>query len=90
MNILNPKVILFFLFFFPLFAHHASPHKILAFLLCCLVFTSVTLCWNSRTALFAGTLIRHANNNPETKQGLERTMGAAFIVLGVKLALPKN
>lgn len=89
-NVLNPKVILFFLSFFPLFVKHDSPHKILAFLILGIVFALMSLCWNSGTALLAGTLTRHASNNPQIKQWLERTVGAAFIALGVKLALTKS
>lgn len=89
-NILNPKVILFFLSFFPMFVQHDSPHKISAFLLLGVIFATMTLCWNSGTALLAGTLSRHASNNPHIKQWLERTVGAAFIALGVKLALTKS
>ncbi|QRX83762.1 LysE family translocator [Glaciimonas sp. PAMC28666] len=88
-NVLNPKVILFFLSFFPLFVRHDSPHKILAFLILGGVFALMSLCWNSGTALLAGTLSRHASNNPQIKQWLERTVGAAFIALGVKLAFTK-
>lgn len=88
-NVLNPKVILFFLSFFPLFVKPDSPHKILAFLILGGVFALMSLCWNSGTALLAGTLSRHASNNPHIKQWLERTVGAAFIALGVKLALTK-
>ena len=88
-NVLNPKVILFFLSFFPLFVKHDSPHKIMAFLILGGVFALMSLCWNSGTALLAGTLSRHASNNPQIKQWLERTVGAAFIALGVKLAFTK-
>lgn len=88
-NVLNPKVILFFLSFFPLFVRHDSPHKILAFLTLGCVFALMSLCWNSGTAVLAGTLSRHASNNPQIKQWLERTVGAAFIALGVKLAFTK-
>lgn len=89
-NVLNPKVILFFLSFFPQFVRHDSQHKIAAFLLLGAVFSVVTLCWNSGTAMVAGTLTRHASNNPQIKHWLERTVGAAFIALGIKLALTKN
>ncbi|KAF3999772.1 LysE family translocator [Glaciimonas immobilis] len=89
-NVLNPKVILFFLSFFPLFVKPDSPHKILAFLLLGSIFASLSLCWNSGTALLAGTVSRHASNNPHIKLWLERTVGAAFIALGVKLAFTKS
>lgn len=89
-NVLNPKVILFFLSFFPQFVQHDSPHKIAAFLLLGAVFSVVTLCWNSGTAMLAGTLSRHASGNPHVKHWLERSVGAAFVALGMKLALTRN
>lgn len=89
-NVLNPKVILFFLSFFPQFVRADSPHKTAAFLLLGSVFVLVTLCWNSGTALLAGTLAQRAGRNPHIKQWLERTVGAAFIALGAKLALTRN
>jgi threonine/homoserine/homoserine lactone efflux protein len=89
-NILNPKVILFFLSFFPQFVHRDSPHKTLAFLLLGAVFLLMSTVWNSGTALLAGTLARHAGHNPRVKEWLERSVGAAFIALGAKLVLTKN
>lgn len=89
-NVLNPKVILFFLSFFPQFVRADSPHKTAAFLLLGGVFVLMSLCWNSGTALLAGTLAQRAGRNPHVKQWLERTVGAAFIALGAKLALTRN
>lgn len=87
---LNPKVILFFLSFFPQFVLHDAQHKTAAFLLLGAVFSVVTLCWNSGTAMLAGTLSQHASNNPQVKHWLERSVGAAFVALGMKLALTRN
>lgn len=89
-NVLNPKVILFFLSFFPQFVLHDAPHKTAAFLLLGAVFSVVTLCWNSGTAMLAGTLSQHASNNPQVRHWLERSVGAAFVALGMKLALTRN
>lgn len=89
-NVLNPKVVLFFLSFFPQFVRPDSPQKTLAFLLLGAVFVLITTGWNSGTAFLAGTLARGAGRNPNIKLWLERCVGAAFIALGVKLALTKN
>lgn len=89
-NLLNPKVILFFLSFFPQFVQPAAAHKTAAFLLLGAVFVVMSTCWNSGTALLAGTLTRRAGRNPQIRQWLERTVGAAFVALGVKLALGRN
>ncbi|HYD78977.1 MAG TPA: LysE family translocator [Paucimonas sp.] len=89
-NVLNPKVVLFFLSFFPQFVRADAPHKTLAFLALGIVFVAITTVWNSGTAFLAGTLARRAGHNPQIKLWLERTVGAAFIALGVRLAMTKN
>lgn len=89
-NVLNPKVILFFLSFFPQFVQYDATHKTFAFLLLGAVFAIMTLFWNSGTAMLASTLTQRANNNPRIKQWLENIVGGAFVALGLKLALSKN
>ncbi|RJF97471.1 LysE family translocator [Noviherbaspirillum saxi] len=89
-NVLNPKVILFFLAFIPQFVHADAPHKTVGFLLLGTAFALISMGWNSGTAFLAGTLARRAGNNPRVKLWLERTVGAAFVGLGVKLALTRQ
>jgi threonine/homoserine/homoserine lactone efflux protein len=89
-NVLNPKVILFFLAFIPQFVRADSVRKTAAFLLLGVVFVAITTCWNSGTAFLAGTLARRAGRSPTIKLWLERSVGAAFVALGVRLALTKN
>lgn len=89
-NVLNPKVILFFLAFIPQFVRADAPQKTLVFLLLGLTFAVISLGWNSGTALLAGTLARRASHNPRIKLWLERIVGSTFIGLGAKLALTKN
>ncbi|MEN3293973.1 MAG: hypothetical protein V7642_3226 [Burkholderiales bacterium] len=89
-NVLNPKVILFFLAFIPQFVRADSAQKTAAFLLLGVIFVAITTCWNSGTAFLAGTLARHASRNPTIKLWLERSVGAAFVALGVRLAFTKN
>lgn len=88
-NILNPKVILFFLSFFPQFVRVDAPDKILAFLLLGAIFVLMSTAWNSGTALAAGMLAAGAGRNPRVKRWLERGVGAAFVALGVRLATIK-
>jgi threonine/homoserine/homoserine lactone efflux protein len=89
-NVLNPKVILFFLAFIPQFVRADSQQKTVAFLLLGLVFVMISTCWNSGTAFLAGTLARRAGRSPAIRLWLERSVGAAFVALGVRLALTKN
>ena len=92
-NVLNPKVILFFLSFFPQFVQRDSAHRTVAFLLLGVVFLLMSTIWNSGTALLAGTVASHfrdGGHNHNFKAWLERTVGAAFIALGAKLVFTKN
>lgn len=89
-NVLNPKVILFFLAFIPQFVRADSHRKTAAFLLLGAVFVVISTCWNSGTAFLAGTLARRAGRNPRIRRWLERSVGAAFVALGLRLAFTKN
>jgi RhtB (resistance to homoserine/threonine) family protein len=89
-NVLNPKVVLFFLSFFPQFVRTDAPQKTLAFLVLGMVFVIFSTVWNSGTAFLAGSLARGAGRNPHIRLWLERCVGAAFVGLGLKLALSKN
>ena len=89
-NVLNPKVILFNLAFIPQFVRADSAHKPLAFFALGLTFATISMCWNSGTAVLAGTIARRAGRNPQAKLWLERVVGGTFVALGIKLALTKN
>jgi threonine/homoserine/homoserine lactone efflux protein len=89
-NVLNPKVILFFLAFIPQFVRTDAPQKTVAFLLLGVMFAAISMCWNSGTAFLAGTLARRARRNSKLRLWLERMVGSAFIALGAKLALTRN
>jgi RhtB (resistance to homoserine/threonine) family protein len=85
-NVLNPKVVLFFVSFFPQFVVAESPHKALAFLALGIVFVSMSTVWNSFVAWIAGSVTRRFSGKPGVKRWLDRTVGTAFVGLGVKLA----
>jgi RhtB (resistance to homoserine/threonine) family protein len=85
-NVLNPKVVLFFVSFFPQFVAADSPNKVLAFLALGLVFVAMSTVWNSFVAWIAGTVTERFAGKPGVKRWLDRGVGSAFIGLGVKLA----
>lgn len=89
-NLLNPKVILFFLAFFPQFVAAGGPHKRAALLLLDAVFVLMSTLWNSGTALAAGLLAAGAGRRPRLRRWLERSVGAAFIALGARLTFLKT
>ncbi|WP_028227280.1 LysE family translocator [Paraburkholderia ferrariae] len=85
-NVLNPKVVLFFVSFFPQFVSAESAHKALAFLALGVVFVLMSTVWNSFVAWIAGSVTRRFSGKPGVKKWLDRTVGTAFVGLGVKLA----
>ncbi|RQR60493.1 LysE family translocator [Burkholderia sp. Bp9126] len=85
-NVLNPKVVLFFVSFFPQFVFADSPHKALAFLTLGAVFVVMSTLWNSMLAWVAGSVTRRFSGKPGVKKWLDRTVGSAFVGLGLKLA----
>jgi RhtB (resistance to homoserine/threonine) family protein len=85
-NVLNPKVVLFFVSFFPQFVSADSQHKTLAFLTLGLVFIAMSTVWNSFVAWIAGSVTARFSGKPGVKKWLDRGVGSAFVGLGIKLA----
>ncbi|CAN0624220.1 homoserine/homoserine lactone efflux protein [Burkholderia multivorans] len=85
-NVLNPKVVLFFVSFFPQFVSADSPRKALAFLTLGAVFVAMSTVWNSMVAWVAGSVTQRFSGKPGVKKWLDRTVGSAFVGLGLKLA----
>ncbi|MGU7783355.1 LysE family translocator [Burkholderia sp. PU8-34] len=85
-NVLNPKVVLFFVSFFPQFVSADSAHKALAFLTLGAVFVVMSTLWNSMLAWVAGSVTRRFSGKPGVKKWLDRTVGSAFVGLGLRLA----
>ncbi|CAH2782069.1 MAG: Lysine exporter protein LysE/YggA [uncultured Caballeronia sp.] len=85
-NVLNPKVVLFFVSFIPQFVAVNSAHKILAFLALCFMFVLVSTFWNTFVAWIAGSVTQRFSGKPSVKLWLDRVVGSAFVGLGIKLA----
>jgi RhtB (resistance to homoserine/threonine) family protein len=88
-NVLNPKVALFFLAFLPQFIDPASNTKVIAFLLLGFTFVTTGTVWCLVLACFAATLSERLRTNETIGQWLNRTAGALFVFLGVRLAIAK-
>jgi threonine/homoserine/homoserine lactone efflux protein len=86
-NVLNPKVVLFFVSFFPQFVSADSPHKTLAFLALGGTFILLSTLWDGFVAWIAGSVTHRMRGRPGFKRWLDRTVGTAFVGLGIRLAL---
>ena len=89
-NVTNPKVILFFVSFFPQFVESGSGSKPIAFLVLGAVFVLMSTCWNGFVAWIAGSVTRRMSGRPAVKCWLDRAVGSAFVGLGVRLALARR
>ncbi|MCA3842480.1 LysE family translocator [Burkholderia sp.] len=85
-NVLKPKVVLFFVSFFPQFVSADSPHKAWAFLTLGAVFVAMSTVWTSLVAWVAGSVTERFSGKPGVKKWLDRTVGSAFVGLGLRLA----
>jgi len=88
-NILNPKVALFFLAFLPQFIDPASSAKVPAFILLGLTFVTTGTIWCLILAWFASAFSERLRTNATISQWLNRTAGALFVFLGLRLATTK-
>ena len=88
-NVLNPKVALFFLAFLPQFIDPASGAKLLAFLLLGFTFVTTGTVWCLVLAWFASAFSERLRTNETVAQWLNRTAGALFVCLGLRLATAK-
>jgi threonine/homoserine/homoserine lactone efflux protein len=86
-NVLNPKVALFFLAFVPQFIDAASPTKVQAFLLLGAIFNTTGTLWNLFVAWAAGFLSSRLRLASRVGLWLNRSLGAMFVALGIRLGL---
>ena len=88
-NVLNPKVALFFLAFVPQFIATDSQEKFTAFILLGLSFVTTGTLWCLCLAWFSSMLSNRLRKSNSLSDLLNRTAGAIFIGLGVRLAATK-
>jgi len=84
-NVLNPKVALFFLAFLPQFVDPGAPSKPLAFVFLGMVFIFNGTLWNLCVAWSAARVAGRFSASGRLALWLNRTVGALFVYLGVRL-----
>lgn len=89
-NLLNPKLSIFFFAFLPQFISHDEPAVLARMLEMSGVFMAMTLAVFVLYGLFAAAVRDHVLARPRVMQWLRRTFAAAFVALGAKLALTER
>ena len=87
MNLLNPKVAVFFLAFLPQFASPATDGAALRLLTLGLIFALLSVIVFSAIALLSGALGDRLSRNPRFANALRWLTGCVLVGLGVRLAL---
>ncbi len=86
-NILNPKLSIFFLAFLPQFVSANEPHPLAHMFMLSVVFMLLTFVVFVGYGLFAALIRSHVISRPRVLTWMRRTFAAAFVALGAKLAL---
>jgi threonine/homoserine/homoserine lactone efflux protein len=88
-DVLNPKVALFFLAFLPQFIDPSSGSKVSQFLILGIIVILIGLVWEALLVLLSTCITRTLRENDSFGIWLNRIMGAVFIGLGLRLAKEK-
>ncbi|MEN8188434.1 MAG: LysE family translocator [Thermodesulfobacteriota bacterium] len=89
-NILNPKLSIFFLAFLPLFVSPESSSPMTQMLKLSVVFMMLTLCIFILYGASAHSVRNHVVNSQKTVRRLQKNFAVIFAALGVKLALTEQ
>lgn len=87
MNVLNPKVTLFFLAFFPAFLFSNQLSTVIQFYILGLLFMVVSFCVFGLIAVLAGSITKYIVNNPNAGLFLKWLQIAVFVGIGIYLLL---
>jgi threonine/homoserine/homoserine lactone efflux protein len=89
-NILNPKLSIFFFAFLPQFVAADEAHPISRMVLLSAVFMLLTFVVFVGYGLFAASVRHHVISRPRVLTWMRRSFAAAFVALGAKLALAER
>jgi threonine/homoserine/homoserine lactone efflux protein len=90
MNVLNPKVALFFLAFLPQFVSRQSPFVVGEMLLLGLIFMIQAVIVFSAIGYFSGGIGDYLSQKPALSRCLSWMTAAVFVSLGIRLALAER
>lgn len=89
-NVLNPKVALFFLAFFPQFIKKEALSQSLPFIILGLTYVFLGLIWYLLLSVFVSFFSEKFISNPKAGNYLNKFSGVAFVLMGLKVAFSKK
>jgi threonine/homoserine/homoserine lactone efflux protein len=89
-NVLNPKLSIFFVAFLPQFVASDEPNRLAHMLELSIVFMLLTFVVFVMYGLFAAAIRRHVITRPHVLTWMRRTFAGAFVALGAKLAVTER
>lgn len=89
-TITNPKVLLFFIAFFPQFVTVGGEHQALSFVVLGITYAVAGFITDTTFAVIAGSAASAVSKNHQLQRWLDRVVGATFITLGLRLALTRR
>jgi threonine/homoserine/homoserine lactone efflux protein len=89
-NVLNPKLSIFFFAFLPQFVRADDPHRLIHMLDLSAVFMLLTFTVFVGYGLFAAWVRQHVISRPRVLVWMRRSFAGAFVALGAKLALAER
>ena len=88
-NVLNPKVGLFFIAFFPQFIRLEQLESIAPFFILGLSYAAIGLVWLLILTWLAGSVTTTLRGSPRVGRWLDRVSGAVFVLMGARVALER-
>jgi threonine/homoserine/homoserine lactone efflux protein len=85
LNLLNPKLAIFFFAFLPQFVNAHEPHVVLRMLELSAIFMVLTFVIFVGYGVFAAAIRKHVITRPRVLTWMRRVFAGAFVALGVKL-----
>jgi len=86
-NILNPKLTIFFFAFLPQFVSTSEPHALARMLELSAVFMLVTFVVFGAYGVFAAAVRNHVVSRPRVMTWMRRAFAGSFLALGARLAV---
>jgi threonine/homoserine/homoserine lactone efflux protein len=85
-NLLNPKLTIFFFAFLPQFVPQGTPHPVTRMLALSAVFMAMTFVVFAMYGVFAAAARKYLINRPRVIRRMRQVFAASFLALGAKLA----